>query len=160
MRCMALAENFRTISKKIFFISERIDEKKKILLRKNKITLKLINFKNLYEDAKKTSKIVSKNKDSYLISDGYKFNLYWQKKIISKKINLITISDYNLKLKNIKNINPSQNNFDLKKKNYGVQLIKSSFFLKKYLKRFENLKKNKIIIISFGASDNDNYTKK
>ena len=159
-RCIALADNFRNFSKKIFFITEKIDEKKKFLLKKNKIKLKIIKFRNLSEDAKETSKIVSKNKNSYLISDGYKFNIYWQRKIKIKKINLITINDYNLKIKNIKNINPSQNNFDFKKKNYGVQLIRRSFFCKDYFKRFKNLKNNKIIIISFGASDSDNYTQK
>lgn len=159
-RCISLANNLKNFSEKIFFILKDIDNKKIILLKKNKFNIKVINPKNLSQDAKKTAEIISKNKESYLICDGYKFNHNWQKKIKLKSINLITINDYNLKLKDIININPSKENFDLEKKNYGVQLIKKSLLIKDFFQRFHILKKNKIIIISFGASDSENYTQK
>ena len=80
---------------------------------------------------------------------------------IKKKFkNLIVINDYNLKLKNQIIINPSQLNSNIGKKNINLPIVDEQYKISNYLLQYNQLKRNKDILISFGASDRENYTKK
>ena len=71
------------------------------------------------------------------------------------------MNDYNnKKLKKILNINPSQNKDYINLNSFGIPIVNDKYNFKNYIKRFEKIKKNTSILISFGSSDGENFTEK
>jgi UDP-2,4-diacetamido-2,4,6-trideoxy-beta-L-altropyranose hydrolase len=159
-RCLSLCEFLKKNNHKVTLISRPIENDNFQNLKK-KFNIKILRSKNLEDDAKETLNIILKDKNPFLFVDGYHLNLSWQR-IVKKKIKkLYLITEYNKKkLKNLVSINPSQNIYDKKNNYFGFPLISQKYNFKDYLKRFDQLKKNRNIIISFGSSDNENYTNK
>lgn len=159
-RCASLANFLFQKRFKITFITNTITKKNLDDYISNSFSLIRINPKNLIDDAYKTNKILLKKKKSFLIADGYNFGVNWQKKI-NNKIKLILLNDYNnKKLKKILNINPSQNKNFINLNSFGIPIVNDKYNFKNYIKRFEKIKKNYSILISFGSSDRENFTEK
>ena len=157
-RCISIA-NFLSQNKfNITFITKTITKKNLDNYTSNSFSIIRINPLSLIDDAHKTSKILLKKKNSFLIVDGYNFGINWQKNI-NNKIKFILLNDYNHnKLKKIVNINPSQNKNYLNIHSYGIPIINSKYNFKNYITRFKKIKKNSSILISFGSSDRENFT--
>ena len=160
MRCNSIAESLQVPKKKISFISEKLPISKIQFIKKKGFNYEEIKKNDLNLDEKKILKLIKNKKKSILFADDYKFTKKWYK-TIKKKINeLIIINDFDKKLKKIIHINPSIIKSDIKNKVYGLPIVNKKFNIKNYTERFKSIKKNKIILVSFGASDNENCTKK
>jgi spore coat polysaccharide biosynthesis predicted glycosyltransferase SpsG len=154
VRCIALAEILKNYFN-IYFVSKKITKNAIAELKKNKI--KLYKIKN-EEDF-----FIKIKNDTIVVLDGYKFSLYYQKKLKKYTKSTIILDDrpnISYDTKKVINFSFKRNFFSLKNNIYtGLEYfpIRAPFRIDKNI----FLKKNKkeIPFVCFGGSDAYNLTK-
>ncbi len=159
-RCLSLAKFLIKNKKNVTFITKSIEIKNQNNLYKKNIPTRIFHSNDMLKDIKNTLNIIKNKKNAYLIIDDYKFSAKWQRLVKKKIKNLILINDYNSGLKDLIKINPSHFKSGFEKNILAAPLVDETYDNKNYLKNYKQLKNNYNIIISFGASDKQNYTKK
>ena len=123
-RCFVLGKELSSKNKVYFICSSITKNQKKKLKLANIELIKIKNYLNIIDDAKKTSTYL-KEKD-ILIVDGYKFSNKWISILKKKKINIFLNNDLEKKFITT-TINPSDTYINFKKNKFGIPLIKEIF---------------------------------